>query len=142
MSGYWDRANESGAFLLQIQPHLSYLKGLISTLRNKMWDILRHCLLVSCKINKMQTPFFATLQRMSLQSEKDFTSKPFYSHRLGKGREVALGRAPEAWPWLAQLFLLNLPGDITHWCRVSLNSPAQVRRHLQATQAIQGKQLL
>ena len=60
-------------------------------------------------------PFFATLQRMSLQTEKGFTWKLFYLQGFGKSGEVLWGgRAHEAWPQLAQLlFLLNLPGDIT-----------------------------
>lgn len=77
--------------------HLIYLKGLISTRKSKMSDILRLCLLVSCKIDRMHIPFLATLHRMCLQKENNFTLELFSSHctTLGRGH---LNRGPS---WLS-----------------------------------------
>lgn len=66
-----------------------------------MSDILRLCLLVSCKIDRMQMPFLATLQRVCLQSEKDFTLELFFSHWLMLSRghlSWTLDRAGSAAP--------------------------------------------
>ena len=123
--------------------HPPYLKGLISTLRNKMRDILRYGCPVSCKINKMQMPSFATLQRMSLQSEKGFTVKLFYVRvdvaEVEKWLWVERGRPGLAGPAAcAACQVTSLPRSITHSLTLSIwTSGPWGRRHFQATQTIQ-----
>ena len=116
--------------------HPPYLKGLTSTLRNKMWGILKYGFPVSCKINKMQMPSYTALQRMSLQSEKGFTLKQFYLHLdLAKaekwlwGERVRLGPAgPAAWA---------PPARRHHSLTLSIwMAGPRGRRHFQATQTI------
>lgn len=109
--------------------------------QEKMWDILRHCFLVSWKINKVQTPFFATLQKMNLQSEKDFTLKLFYLRvNLAKAEKPLWGEHVRLGPsWPSCSYSAFQVTSLT--CSVHLNSGASGQRHFQATQTIQAKQL-
>ena len=128
--------------------HPPYLKGLISTLRNKMRNILRYGFPVSCKINKMQMPFFATLQRMSLQSEKGFTVKLFYVRvdvaeveKWLRGERRRLGQAGPAACAACQVTSL-LAHSLTHSFTLSIwTSGPWGRRHFQATQTVQANWL-
>lgn len=113
---YCDRANESQASLLQCSRASHLFERLNQQRRSKMSDILRLCLLVSGKIDRMQMPFFATVQRMCLQSEKDLTLELFSSH-------WTLWRGPWSRGQMDQLLPFSLPVDtILLLSAVNLNS--------------------
>lgn len=115
-SGYWDRANESSTFLLWIQSCISLIwkpSSAHSTKCEASWGSACLSAVRSIKHRCCSSPH----SRECLQSEKDF---PLVT------AENALGRAREAWPQLAQMFSLNLPGEIT--LLLSLKSGASCQK--------------